>query len=203
MVKLKNRNSSPKRKTKRIILISTEGKNKTEETYFSHFGGRDKDYLIKFAEGNNTDPCGILKAAKKSIRKEELDLEDGDAVYCVFDVDNLSWRHDAIKDVLKDAEKDQINIILSNPCFEIWFLLHYTYTTRCFSSNDEVIRALQRYIPDYEKNKDIFDKLLSSQSKAIENSQRLDSYHDDNGISFFVGRNPSTDVYKLIEEFQK
>lgn len=200
--KIKESECISQKKKKAIIYISTEGNNKTEEIYFHHFGGRDKDYLIKFAKGNHTDPCGILKAAKEGIRKEELDLED-DAVYCVFDVDTVSWRHNAIREALKEAEKEQINVILSNPCFEIWFLLHYVYTSRCFGSNEEVLRALRSHLPSYEKNEDIFDLLSGAREKAMRNARRLQEYHGDNGVRDEIKKNPSTDVYQLIEEFYR
>ena len=35
------------RKSKRVILVTYEGGNKTENNYISNFSGRDKDYIIK------------------------------------------------------------------------------------------------------------------------------------------------------------
>ncbi|MBE5899955.1 MAG: RloB domain-containing protein [Lachnospiraceae bacterium] len=44
------------RKKKAVYLIVTEGKNKTEKTYFANFIGRDKQYNIHFVNaGYNTD----------------------------------------------------------------------------------------------------------------------------------------------------
>lgn len=197
MEKLKKRKIC--RKTKRIILISTEGKNKTEETYFNHFKNNNKNYVIKFAKGNDTDPSGIFYAAQKTMQKEELDFEQGDLVYCVFDVDFSQSRKKDIEYVLKKSKKENIHIILSNPCFEIWFLLHYRYSTRIYESNDAVVNDLQKYLPGYEKKSDIFDLLKDHSDDAIKYSKKLKEYHQEMGNVDIIDCNPSTDIYKIIE----
>ncbi|MCF0238755.1 MAG: hypothetical protein HUK24_09155, partial [Sphaerochaetaceae bacterium] len=54
----KKRNSGL-RKTKKIILITTEGNNQTETNYFKKF--ESDTYRIVFARGNETDPVNMIK----------------------------------------------------------------------------------------------------------------------------------------------
>ena len=55
-------------------------------------------------------------------------LEDFDERWMILDIDHCT-KSDAHKasfmKALKDANSKKINIALSNPCFEIWLLMHY------------------------------------------------------------------------------
>ena len=55
MSKDRRRNKN-NRKSKRVILVSVEGKNKTEKNYINNFSSREKDFVIKVVPGNETDP---------------------------------------------------------------------------------------------------------------------------------------------------
>lgn len=54
---------------------------------------------------------------------------------------------------MKLARQNNISVFLSNPCFEIWYLLHFRYSTKLYGSNEEVIKELGSYISDYSKVK--------------------------------------------------
>lgn len=190
------------KKRKKILLIGTEGKNKTEKNYFSHFNRmQGNNYLIRFSDGNNTDPEGIVDNTIDTVKKEELNFKDGDLAFCVFDTDIGDEKQKQIDAAIIKATKKNVEIILSNPCFEIWFLQHFGYSTKEYKSNGEVLRTLEGFIPDYEKNSDPFVILNPLMAEAIKNSKRLEKYHDDLGRkSKSMERNPSTDVYKIIEK---
>lgn len=107
------------RKTKNIVLIATEGKNKTETIYFSAFNKLKNSYRIIFAQGSNTDPVGIVNDMVKTINKENIDLTQGDIAVCVFDVDFEEYKLKQINSAYKIAKNNGIQIITSNPCFEV------------------------------------------------------------------------------------
>lgn len=187
---------------KKILLIGTEGKNKTEKNYFSHFNRMpENDYVIRFSTGNNTDPEGIVDNTVDTVKKEELNFKDGDLAFCVFDTDTGDEKQKQIDAAVIKASKKNVEIILSNPCFEIWFLQHFGYSTKEYKSNGEVLRTLEGFIPEYEKNSDPFVILNPLTAEAIRNSKKLEKYHDDLGHrSKSMERNPSTEVYKIIEK---
>ena len=94
-------------------------------------------------------------------------------------------------------------MITSNPCIELWFLLHFEYTTAWLSNND-VINKLKKYYPKYEKNINIFPKIKDKVSEAIKNAKKLESFQlDNNKIIGMVDANPSTEMYKIVEELIK
>ena len=81
-----------------------------------------------------------------------LDLQDDDVAYCVFDTDIDPNKNKIIEEAIQLAMKNHIKIITSSPCIELWFLLHYDYTTANMSSKN-VIKRLKKFYPQYEKKR--------------------------------------------------
>lgn len=187
------------RKTKKIILVGAEGKNQTERKYFKAFNQVQSEYKIMAGKGNNTDPVGVVEDLLKSAKQEELDLKDGDMLACFIDVDFKNGRDQELRAVMKLARQNNISVFLSNPCFEIWYLLHFRYSTKLYGSNEEVIKELSSYISDYSKSKDVYDVIENKIDQALLNTKRLESYHLENGTNDRLKKLPSTEAYKLIE----
>lgn len=187
------------RKAKKIILIGAEGKNQTERKYFKAFNQVQSEYKIMAGKGNNTDPVGVVEDLLKSAKQEELDLKDGDMLACFIDVDFKKGRDQELRAAMKLARQNNISVFLSNPCFEIWYLLHFRYSTKLYGSNEEVIKELGSYISDYSKSKDVYDVIENKIDQALLNTKRLESYHLENGTNDRLKKLPSTEAYKLIE----
>lgn len=187
------------RKTKKIILIGAEGKNQTERKYFKAINQVQSEYKIMAGKGNNTDPVGVVEDLLKSAKQEELDLKDGDILACFIDVDFKNGRDQELRAAMKLARQNNISVFLSNPCFEIWYLLHFRYSTKLYGSNEEVIKELSSYISDYSKSKDVYDVIENKIDQALLNTKRLESYHLENGTNDRLKKLPSTEAYKLIE----
>lgn len=191
------------RKQKSKILIAAEGKNKTEKTYFSNFEDGKKSYNITFARGNNTDPLKLVQMLIKEIDELKLDLQDDDIAYCIFDTDIDPNKDKIIEEAIQLAKKNNIKVITSSPCVELWFLLHYDYTTANMSSGD-VIKRLRDYYPKYEKNINIYPDIIKNLDLAIEYAKKLEKYQLDNNRKIgTVEANPNTEIYKIVEYLTK
>ena len=191
------------RKQKSKILIAAEGKNKTEKTYFSNFEDGKKTYNITYARGNNTDPLKLVKMLIKEIDELKLDLQDDDVAYCIFDTDVDPNKNKIIEEAIQLARKNNIKIITSSPCFELWFLLHYDYTTANMDS-EEIIKRLKEYYPKYEKNINIYPDIIKEIDLAIDRAKKLEKYQTDNNRRIgTVEANPNTEVYKIVEYLMK
>ncbi len=187
------------RKQKRKILIAAEGKNKTEKTYFNNFENGKKSYNITYARGNNTDPLKLVNMLIKEIDDLELDLQDGDVAYCIFDTDTDLNKNKIIEEAIKLAKRYNIKVITSSPCFELWFLLHYDYTTANMDS-EEVIKRLKCYYQKYEKNINIYPDIIENLNLAIKRAKKLEKYQVDNNHKIgTIEANPNTEVYKIVE----
>lgn len=189
-----------KRKPKNKIIIAAEGKNKTEKMYFNHFDDGKKNYSIAFAKGNYTDPLNLVRMLIDEIKKVGLDLTDGDEAFCVFDTDVDPEKNNIINEAKKLAFANNIKIISSTPSVELWFLLHFEYTTASMSNKD-LINRLKEHYHNYDKNIDIYPDISDKTADAIEKAKKLEKYQLDNNKEIgTVEANPNTEVYKIVEE---
>ena len=186
------------RKQRKLIFISTEGKNKTEENYFSQFNRVQKEYHINFAKGDDTDAKRMTVALEKAMQEGGYNSESGDLAFCVIDVDNDEGKSGSINGLKGDGANRDIIYITSNPCFEYWFLLHFTYTTKQFMSGKELEKELRKHLPEYRKNKGIFEKVYPHTRVALENSKKSDRFHEKSSLVDRNLFNPSTNVSEII-----
>lgn len=188
-----------KRKSKPVYLMIAEGRNKTEKQYFSNFQGQSHGFSLRFVNaGNNTDVESLYKAIVLKWKDMELNSEAGDKAYVVIDLDNDSHKAELLVECMKANNNPSIYFIVSNPTFEIWFLLHFRYTTKHFETGDELMTELRKYIPQYKKNQDEYVSLQDKMNDAIYNSKQLEQYF---GSARWPSEqcNPRTDVGRLVE----
>ena len=74
----KKRNSK-NRKRNSIILLATEGSNKTETLYFNNFKCGNAN--IRYAHGNCTDPENLVKRLIDEYKELDLDEKLGDMAF--------------------------------------------------------------------------------------------------------------------------
>ena len=190
------------RKRKPVILISTEGKNKTEEIYFNNFK-RNNNYSIIYSKGNYTDPINMVNALQSDIKKMELQKRYGDIAYCVFDTDvDISKQEQINKALSKLKNKNTIiELIPSNPCFEIWYKAHFSNSTKSYNNNEELIKDLRKLIPNYQKNIEVYSIIANKTEVAIDNAISMENYHKKSNIEIYdIKANPSTQVYKIVKK---
>lgn len=194
----KKRNSNS-RKRKKIVFIATEGKNKTEKLYFKKFNS-DK-VQIRFAKGGSTDPVSMVSELLSECKDMGFDSEAGDVAYCVLDSDFAVTKNNQLALADKKAEANEISLIVSSPCFEIWYLCHFDYSTKAYGSNEEVVDELKRKIPQYDKNKEgMYELLREKLEYAVKNAKKLEQYNLQDGKKpHTVEFMPSTEVYRIIE----
>lgn len=182
------------------VLVVCEGEE-TEINYFSALKKIYRDYGIDIKPTNTkfTDALNIVNNALLQMEKHDINLQEGDTVWCVVDVDkNTTSQLNAAK---KIADDNGMSLILSNPCFEIWYLLHKKYTTSTYLNSDQVIDELEKNgFPKYAKNKDIYPELKKCEITAIQNAIRLKRFHEADGNNLYSKKsNPSTAVYEVLE----
>ena len=187
------------RKEKPMIIITAEGKNETEAQYFDGFRTPDCPYIIKFHKaGHLTDPTKLAESIRKRWDKEEADVRAGDMAFVIVDLDN---KESKAKEIHQLKTKNRVEkFIVSNPSFEVWYLLHYEYSTRSYMNADAVIRELKKYYPEYEKTSDMYPLLKDKMSEAVANAEKLEAYHKEEAYQHpYVNCNPYTDVHKLVK----
>ncbi len=185
------------RQQKSLILFGLEGKNKTEKNYFSNFQQIRGKFIIRWASGNATDPVGIVENIKRDILKKSL--KEGDRAFAVFDMDIDPLKEAAVEKARNLAKGQNIELITSNPCFEVWFVLHFEDSTASYNSSKDVINKLRTYITGYKKSDDVFEVLQGRMKDAILRAKKLRAYHKDNKTCKLSEQNPVTGVDQVVE----
>ncbi|MBR4766736.1 MAG: RloB domain-containing protein [Clostridia bacterium] len=194
----KKRNSRVKT-PKPLIVIIAEGKNVTETNYFKSFQNQYASYNIKLLSvGHETDPKNMLERLEDYWQKQELNTENGDMAFVVLDLDCDEKKANLIKRLASKSFNSRF--IVSNPCFEVWFLLHYKYSTHSYLTGSELINDLKTFIPDYDKTMDVSELLYDNIDAAISNAYKLKDHYETLGSKWPSNDcNPRTDVPVIIE----
>jgi hypothetical protein len=192
---------------RKSILIVCEG-SKTEPIYFKSLKDQLRLAMIDVViVGEGAVPITVVNSAidlrdeRKREAKKSLTKAEYEIIYCVFDVE-APTPHKSLTDAVGMANAHNLDVILSNPCFEYWYILHFRKTSAPFYTNDEVLSNLRREYPDYSKSDtDIFEVVYPKTSDAIKHSKEvLSEQHND--AEDLRNCNPSTHVHKVVEYLQ-
>lgn len=189
----------------RRLLVVCEGEV-TEPAYLRGYERHVRNATLKLEIpnlGSERDPLRLIrhaqrlsKEATKRARKENDRFLAYDEVWCVFDIDeNPDAR---IRETAQLAAAHGIELAVSNPCFELWLLLHFQESPGA-QHRHAVQRMLGTYIPGYNKHLD-FAVVEPGLADAARRARRLDSEAEEEGET---GRNPSTGVYRLAESISR
>lgn len=187
-------------KVRKSIAIIGEGE--TEWFYFESLR-TFRRFDIKIAPDfpRHSDIDDMLKLAERYVN------EAYDYVVCLIDMDRIMTNPTESKKYYerKKARKfRKVIFIETNPCTEFWFLLHFlpNLSEKRYQNQTELIRELQKYIPNYEKTKRYFNKVnlfcyLNEHgdiNRAMQNAEKLCKKSKENPedeISY-------SEIYKVI-----
>lgn len=191
-------------------LIMCEGKE-TEPNYFNGL-----KQLINSKYGDKVDVL-IPGISVKGTGKNTVDLvnyterfvnqagKKYGKVWIVFDKDD--YKDVQFNQAIKRATDASYNVAWSNPCFELWLLLHLKSAIN-YIEKDKILNELDKEfkrnnLGNYHKNdKDVFNKVTKNGNlnKAITNSKKLVERFKDKKPS---ESNPMTNVYKIVEDLKE
>jgi hypothetical protein len=133
------------------------------------------------------------KDAAAKAQREHDEFLKYDEIWCVFDVDD----HPNLPDARQQARDNNIEVAISNPCFEIWLLLHFS-DHNAHIERKQLAHLLKKYIPGYDKHIS-FGILQGGYSEAVARARRLEKQHEAAGPQ---NGNPSTNVHHLTEKIR-
>lgn len=135
-------------------------------------------------------PVTLVTEAKEYSSDVEVD-----EVWCVFDVE---WprNHPHLKEALKTARDNGIRLAISNPCFEIWLIMHYS---DCGAWLDTAQAESRSRGLDGRSGKGLDgDIYMPLRGVAAGRAKRLGQRHERNGTEF-PNDNPSSGMHHLLE----
>ena len=175
------REPSPSMRMRKVALVICEGE--TEVCYINLLKRWYKSpiKIISHIEGTKITPSLVER------RTKELKISRWDKVhtFLMYDMD--------VQAINEKLKKCKAEMLLSNPCFEIWLLLH-SKDQKTAINTDALIKELKRSASVWKNySKSAFTDtqkafLNDNTDVAVERARKL--------LEF---QNPSTGIYKLIE----
>ena len=175
------REQRPARKMKPVFLVFCEGE--TEETYLDFLRRTYKSpiKIIAKTEGDSISQRLINK------RKKEISISKNEqvATFLMYDLD--------VTDINKKLKECNATWLCSNPCIELWFLLHCQNQKKTISTNTCInqLSKIGGSWEQYEKpNLTQTQKqyLWDHRAEAVQRAKQLAE-----------NQNPSSSIYKLLE----
>lgn len=153
----------------RLIVIASEGKD-TERIYFKalakeYTNPRVHVHILERSEDeqNSSSPEHVLKQLNDY--KGHYELESDDELWLVVDRDR--WTEAMLSRVATECAQDNfMHVALSNPCIELWLLLHLVDATLLTSEEEQLWMDNRRK----SKNADPYLK--------VRLRQEMGSYHE-------------------------
>lgn len=137
--------SAPKFKQQDTYCVICED-SKSSKTYLNEaFKHHRVSAYIEAVHIGKTDPLNIVKAAIKKSRAYTT-------VYCVIDRDN----HKNFDEAFRESKKcKNVLLIVSYPCYELWFILHSGYRRKSYQPNGRK-SAAEQLIDDLRASHELF-----------------------------------------------
>ena len=182
------------------ILVFTEGK-KTEPVYLTHWHRTHRDRVIVIVDEFHGAPLQLVEtaAAQRSadLRADKRGKGDAyDQYWCVFDIDE----HPYVDRALQLAAASQISIAVSNPCIELWFLLHFQDQTA--DLHRRKVQAISSDLLGCAKVPTVaaLIELVGRYEDARRRAQALDRKHALDGSP--PRSNPSSSLWCLVDQIR-
>ena len=178
------------------FLIYVEG-SVSETLYIrgmrSDLGRRGPNITLGSTRG---EPLGLVREALRHREREQGDSFD--QVWCVFDVESPD-PHASLSEAIALAHRNGIKCGITNPCFELWLILHFEQCRRWLTSEQACV-YLESLPCDYDKDAKSFDyaKCRSLLQDAMGRADALAAAFDAHAP--IADKNPWTSVQVLFRE---
>lgn len=169
------------RHMKPVFLVVCEGE--TEEAYvdFLRQSYRSPIKIIAKVSGNE-----ITKRKLDAYRQDlKIKISESIKTFLVYDMD--------VEAVVSKLNELDAELLLSNPCFELWFLLHNTDIHTDITSS-KCVRMLMESEDVWANYKKSF--LSMKQKEILWNNRKIAIQRAKKLLKF---KNPSSNMYKLLE----
>lgn len=186
---------------KRSLLVFVEG-DVTEEGYLNFFRKRHRvKVAVQIGDFHGT-PLPMVEAAVRQKKENERLQKRGrgaahDEVWCVFDTD----QHPHMDKALGLAAENGINVALSCPCIELWFLLHFEDQTAYIERHAAQSKAKSHLDCGKALTGPALSALAEHYEIAKTRAQKLDAKHQ--GDATPTPANPSSGVWQLVDSITR
>ena len=180
-----------------MIGVLTEGEV-TEPDYLRAVSVDNPAIRIRFI-ARGMRPAQLVERARRALRANSRERRTSgspefDEIWCVMDTDD----HPGLDAALQEAEATGIRLAVSNPCFELWLLLHFDRQSAEIDRHRAQAEANRLGILDGKQLSSLARRELASRYPDAKNrAQELDAMHA--RADRPEGSNPSSRVWKLTD----
>lgn len=161
----------------RSRLLVVCGGASTELAYFTGLKGERRAPHVKIdIKPKGVAPSGLVGYAQNLLR---YNPDEFDEVWCVTDVDQFKDIPAAVR-----AAGPDIRLTISNPCFELWLLLHFEDMPPHCTDYAEAARRLRRHVPNYLKSRLDYRVFSSGVDAAVRRAAWIDGARLDLSLPF-------------------
>jgi RloB-like protein len=199
-------NSRPRSRSRRVssrsnplqFLVFCEGR-KTENIYLTNWHRVYRErVIVRIAPHEHTTPFELAQAAASHRRRDLTEARRGrgaafDQYWCMFDVDE----HPKVPDAIELARANNINVALSSPCLELWFLIHFEDQTAYLDRKEAQKRSKAILGCDKVLTQAALNCLVAGYDLAKARAQALGVKHE--GDEAQKPWNPYSEVWKLVD----
>ena len=191
------------RSPRRTFLVFCEG-TRTEPDYLGALKREPAvrevasvDIRIEMGASGAVPLTLVNTAAKARVRNPREDGEV-DEVRCLFDVE---WpkNHPNLDEAVRLAERKDINLAISNPCFELWLALHFGDHT-AWLDNEAAGKLRREHDGSTGKGLD-GGAYMARRANVARRARSLTARHKGDGRAF-PRDNPSSGVYLFLEAIE-
>ncbi|ARW47388.1 RloB family protein [Acetobacter pasteurianus] len=185
----------------RRVYIFFEGSN-SEPDYFYALERSFPCSLIKLVPIKKSgSPDNIVKEClvkKNYLATKAASYEKNDEIWAVFDKDDF----DSFEQAVETCRLKNIRVGFSNPCFELWLVLHKKNYTK-ESNTKEIQKECEKLYPGYlENGKTLnFDKIIKNLHEAENRASSLRQHHKEEEEKEYIS--PSTSLDKLTSRIRR
>lgn len=188
-----------------IFVVACEGEN-TERIYFEWIqnlveaGNADFHFRIKplgaTAKGDSK-PEDVIERMNRFLDSNGVTRKDH--AWLVMDVDHHTYgvNLQKLQNVVQEASRKKYRVALSNACFEVWLMLHFTATVPSVPST-QMERETKKVWPDYEKSNYPAAHLENRIVQAMQRAKTRDATPDES-----LPMQAGTRIYQLMENLRE
>lgn len=185
------------RATRRDLLVFVEGLV-TEEVYLTYWRRRFRAQVnVEIHEFRGTPHALVSLAAEEKAANERGERRGRgrahDEVWCMFDVDE----HPKLPEAIELAAARGIRLAISNPCIELWFLLHFENRTAYIDRRSAQSQSKSHLQCDKDLTEGALALLAENFPTAMSRAVALDAKHEGDGTA--APANPSSGVWGIVE----
>ncbi len=181
----------------RLIIVACEDRYAPAQ-YFDLLPNQRIKVKTLATEDGRSNPQAIFD--RLTAYKDEFDLHEFDQLWLALDTDHwASGNHKkTLANVLKVCQQQGIRVAMSNPCFDLWLLLHQTDIGQeeALASAADVAQRFREARNEFNKRRlDPTHYTASSIVEAVKRAMRLDVAPED-----WFPEAPCTRIYLIVEQ---